>query len=305
MRNFAQEKTNSIEPKLKMKNEVLMDKLREGFDPEYYLTKNTDVLVAGIDPLEHFMTSGWRENRRPNSWFDSADYIARNASILDAETNPFLHFMMHKGELEGSASDKLSDAQVNRALYWANIYREEEDAASSPVIISLQPTNQQQLDIVRPTFDPDYYMEQYPELVGKISDPLIHYMTIGWVELRNPNPEFSTSYYLRNNNDIRLQGINPYLHYLLTGHKEKSRSSASVEDAKILEFFEADPEMMATVAKAKSLDPMVAIPTTNRIITSPLKASTIATDVLKNIRRKMIGKTFKYVVAVPLSLIHI
>ena len=70
------------------------------FDAEYYLAANADVAEAGVDPLDHFMTSGWREGRNPNLWFSVTHYLDFYPDIASAGINPFLHYLM-AGKSEG------------------------------------------------------------------------------------------------------------------------------------------------------------------------------------------------------------
>jgi len=44
------------------------------FDAVYYLSANPDVRSTGADPLDHFLSSGWREGRDPNPRFSVGAY---------------------------------------------------------------------------------------------------------------------------------------------------------------------------------------------------------------------------------------
>src|SRR4029077_1997426 len=76
--------------------------------------------AAGINPLAHFETSGWREGRDPSLAFDTRGYLAANPDVAAAGINPLDHYLMN-GIYEGrsivsngvwgtslSASDTLS-----------------------------------------------------------------------------------------------------------------------------------------------------------------------------------------------------
>src|SRR5262249_12478350 len=71
-----------------------------GFDYTYYLQQNPDVAAAGVDPLQHFETNGWKEGRNPNAYFDTAGYLAHYADVQAAGVNPFDHYLQI-GWLEG------------------------------------------------------------------------------------------------------------------------------------------------------------------------------------------------------------
>ena len=51
-------------------------------------------------------------------------------------------------------------------------------------------------------------------------NPLVHYLTWGAAEGRDPSPLFDTSYYLKSNPDVAAAGINPLAHYLTWGAAE-------------------------------------------------------------------------------------
>ena len=64
-----------------------------GFDYTYYLQHNPDVAAAGVDPLQHFESYGWKEGRDPNPYFDTAGYLAHYADVKAAGINPFDHYV--------------------------------------------------------------------------------------------------------------------------------------------------------------------------------------------------------------------
>lgn len=63
------------------------------FEPDFYLYENDDVRDAEVDPLDHFMRHGWRENRKPCRSFDCAYYLERNPDVAQSGVNPFYHYL--------------------------------------------------------------------------------------------------------------------------------------------------------------------------------------------------------------------
>jgi len=63
------------------------------FDRKFYISKNPDVAIAGIDPLVHFLVKGRRENRNPNHFFDVFYYLENNPDVRLAGVNPLLHYI--------------------------------------------------------------------------------------------------------------------------------------------------------------------------------------------------------------------
>ncbi len=70
------------------------------FAAAYYLAANPDVAAAGVDPLDHYMGTGWREGRNPSAAFDTRRYLTAHPDI--GHFNPLAHFIM-SGEAEGRA----------------------------------------------------------------------------------------------------------------------------------------------------------------------------------------------------------
>jgi hypothetical protein len=70
------------------------------FDERYYLSANPDVKATGAEPLDHFLSSGWREGRDPNQRFSVKDYLETYPDIAAAGINPFAHYLT-VGRAEG------------------------------------------------------------------------------------------------------------------------------------------------------------------------------------------------------------
>ena len=52
------------------------------------------------------------------------------------------------------------------------------------------------------------------------TQPLIHYVTVGGVEGRQPLPDFDGDWYLNTHPDVAQSGVNPLIHYLKFGWLE-------------------------------------------------------------------------------------
>lgn len=64
--------------------------------------------------------------------------------------------------------------------------------------------------------DRDWYLRRYDDLEADV-DPAVHYVTRGWREGRDPNPDFSTAWYLACYPNL---GMNPLVHYLVWGRAD-------------------------------------------------------------------------------------
>src|SRR5260221_6056711 len=70
------------------------------FDEQYYCEANPDVATGEISPLEHYLSVGGFEGRRPNRLFDSAYYLSTYPDVAKAGVNPALHYFLN-GAFEG------------------------------------------------------------------------------------------------------------------------------------------------------------------------------------------------------------
>jgi glycosyltransferase involved in cell wall biosynthesis len=173
--------------------------IRPHFDAAYYLNRNPDVADLGYDPVEHYCTMGWLEERDPTPEFSTRFYLQAHQDIAKAEINPFWHYII-KGMNEGRTAVSPESAAM----------LPEEQVEAGPI------------ESIRPHFDPGFYRSNNPDLDGTEIDPVAHYWDFGWKEGRDPSPYFSTQYYLDSNPDVQAKSdeINPFWHYIVTGQNE-------------------------------------------------------------------------------------
>ncbi|MEZ8147325.1 glycosyltransferase [Enterovibrio norvegicus] len=65
------------------------------FDVSYYLNQYPDVHESGVEPLSHFNEWGWKEGRNPNPNFNTSYYLEKNPDVKNAGINPLQHWLMH------------------------------------------------------------------------------------------------------------------------------------------------------------------------------------------------------------------
>ena len=63
------------------------------FDGAFYLKVYPDVGEVGADPLDHFMTYGWREGRDPSPDFSVRAYLEAFPEVAESGVNPFVHWL--------------------------------------------------------------------------------------------------------------------------------------------------------------------------------------------------------------------
>ncbi len=73
------------------------------FDLAFYAAMNPDVVESQIDPLDHFVVTGWREGRDPHPRFSVRDYLELHPDVAASGLNPFAHYVI-AGRAEGRAT---------------------------------------------------------------------------------------------------------------------------------------------------------------------------------------------------------
>jgi hypothetical protein len=70
-------------------------------------------------------------------------------------------------------------------------------------------------------FSTVYYRERYlPSEWATTINPLVHYLTTGWLKAFDPHPLFDTDWYLMKNPDVASTRTPPLIHYLHSGAAE-------------------------------------------------------------------------------------
>jgi len=206
------------------------------FDSDYYLIENSDVKQAGVDPIKHYLTFGWRELRDPSLDFSTFQYLLDHADVLAARINPLVHYLRfgHKerrtiSDVKSAATRNMPHRKPNQVLD-ANKTSTAADQLPNTNVITANPI-EEELNVVRNSifFNEQYYRKTHEDLANVDIDMVKHYCEHGWREARNPSVLFNTAYYLEMNPDIRTAGINPLFHYIKSG-KSEGRSPSPIND---------------------------------------------------------------------------
>lgn len=209
------------------------------FDVAYYLARYPDIGAAGVDPYQHFMTTGWKEGRNPSALFDVGFYLNRNQDVAAAGINPLTHF-----EAAGWKEGRDPSLAFSDSKYLAT-YTDVAAAGIDPLLhyvvygktegrVAFLTGGSAPAD---PLIDAAYYDKRLgatiipPGLAGQ-QQAAASYNAAGWKEGLNPSAYFSTAYYLRQNADVAQAQVDPLTHYETFGYKEGRDPSAvfSVRD---------------------------------------------------------------------------
>ena len=137
------------------------------FDYGFYLRHQPDVEAAGADALDHFLTYGWREGRRPNPYFDVPWYHDHYCAIGPTATNPLVHYI-EGGEAEGCRPIAFFDPTWYRATY----YVPKRDLALAHYLAHRRTQK------VSPNadFDVAAYVARHARAIGPKGDPFEHFL---------------------------------------------------------------------------------------------------------------------------------
>lgn len=175
--------------------------IRRNMDQIFYSLKYHNLLANSNDNATHYFEEGWINDFNPSIAFSTKYYLHHNPDIAEMAVNPFYHWIT-EGRAQGRAGRRPNSISEDRLLYEAGV--------------------------VRRYMDVDWYISTNEDLSNAVIDPAEHYCQFGWLEGRDPSPEFSTVFYLSTNDDVFNAELNPYWHYLVEGKKE-GRSAKSLE----------------------------------------------------------------------------
>ncbi|MCI5145419.1 MAG: glycosyltransferase, partial [Candidatus Electrothrix sp. AR3] len=182
------------------------------FDAVFYLEHNRDVDPRSVDPLVHYLESGWQEQRNPNPLVEAAWY--RQMYALGPEQEPLLHYLQ-QGWQQGNKPNLLFFT-----AYYGEQYPESSAGGQNPLGHYLQQGWQEGKN-PNPLFDSAWYLAQNPEVAASGQNPLAHYYHTGSREQRNPMPFFSMRYYCERNASLEQEWLFPLLHFWEHGNEER------------------------------------------------------------------------------------
>ena len=218
-------------------------------DADWYLRQNRDVAAAGVDPAEHFFSTGWREHRDPNFLFCTREYLGASPDVVSAGVNPVLHYVQH-GAAEGRTPHHMFDAAwyqgqegdwrsraatpledyltrgrhlgrsphpVFDPAWYASAYPDVPTGDAAEHFLAVG----QDLGFdPHPLFDVDWYLEVHPDVATTGLSSVQHFLTQGWRQGKSPSPDFDTDWYLREYPDVAAAAVDPLRHYICQGQSE-------------------------------------------------------------------------------------
>ena len=188
------------------------------FDTSWYLESNPDVARAGDNALAHYFEHGAAEGRDPSPLFDTSWYLEANSDVADTGTNPLLHYLRH-GAAKGRSGRAAKPPVTSPPGTIARISLVDPQAN-----LELAPTvKEKKAPTWAEFFDPNWYLEHYPDVAKAGINPLNHFKNYGAAEGRDPNPAFDTAWYLSQYSDVAKAGLIAIDHFVEWGAAEGRR----------------------------------------------------------------------------------
>ncbi|MEJ6122039.1 glycosyltransferase [Vibrio sp. 2-Bac 85] len=171
------------------------------FSTKFYLISNPEVKENKTNSLYHYVTIGESEGRKPNPFFVPYEYLELNEDLVGIERSLLGHYCQC-GINEGRAVAK------NKLLNEA------------PTVQAVAEAVEVTEELLKLTFDADYYLANNNDVREAGIDPLAHYFNAGEKEGRKPNAYFDPGFYCSLNPDIRTTGSSPFEHFSVHGYYE-------------------------------------------------------------------------------------
>ncbi|WP_119463803.1 glycoside hydrolase family 99-like domain-containing protein [Vibrio sp. PID23_8] len=185
------------------------------FSTEWYFESNPDIAEAQVNPLEHYFFNGEKEGRTPSYLFDPTWYLDCNPDVKSSGMAPLEHYILY-GEKEGRKPSIYFDPEFYRIKY--NL-----DEATSPLKHFYDNVQTGQFDPV-PEFNSEYYLTINIDIKDAGLDAFKHFILQGYLEGRNPNPEFNVGWYAQEylENDLSKHA---FYHFLSEGKSQGLKTS--------------------------------------------------------------------------------
>ena len=218
------------------------------FDAKWYLEHNPDVAAAKADPVEHYLTIGWKEDRPTTPYFDGKAYLQMYPDVAKANMNPLAHWLLH-GQFEDRYADiHLQEKRLAPFLSVKTAIRNIVTYPKSTLNVmgkhNVDKNNKHidgYLELKNSSlFDCKFYKKNNAEIKECNIDPIEHYLMYGWKNNRNPSKKFNNAAYLNMYGDVKKAGVCPLLHYIRHGKKEGRKidyNKFSSMQKKIIKFF--------------------------------------------------------------------
>lgn len=200
---------------IKIEEEEYLVVSRE-FDRAFYIANYPSISNNALDPVANFLSTGWKEGRRPQSWFDPLFYYSNYPDVPNAGLNPYTHYLLC-GRIEGRMTcNEGTEAEIKARAHGAvkrthDVFDQTQFRADQPLDVGREAIDPHLM------FDADWYLAKYLDVAASGLEAFWHYWNVGAYEGRDPHPLFHSAYYVsRCQEDAQTVG-NALKHYVEQG----------------------------------------------------------------------------------------
>ncbi len=201
---------------LKALNELIAEQSKEKivysladlFD-EYYYIESTKSSAIITNPIEHYLTIGWKKSISPTPYFDFNWYLAAYKESNSTTVDPLSYFI-EKGIEKLHNPHPLFNAKWYQETYLS------ENKINTPPLIHYTTEGWKQNAKPHPLFWSDWYTKTYLKDLAEPIDPFYHFIVWGWRNGFNPNPLFDVKFYQQQHKN-EVIGPDPLSHYCYVG----------------------------------------------------------------------------------------
>jgi hypothetical protein len=145
------------------------------FDAAYYLAWNADVRLSAIDALDHYLTWGEKEGRKPHPLFDPTWYLTRHPDVAEVGMSALYHYVV-----AGNGEGLFPNPWFDSAWY----LKQADLVADTLALLHYATRGYKEGRWPCPAFDPVWYKTQHAALADPDVDPLAFHIEIGaWLGL--------------------------------------------------------------------------------------------------------------------------
>ncbi len=186
--------------------------IKDYFDHNFYCDSYPEITGA-IDPMVHYLRSGWKEGKNPSPYFNTDYYLTNNSDVTESKINPLLHYLVW-----GGAEARLCSPIPKENLHAFQTLNLNEDEVLS-AIEELTCNERHTFDVLKENTCWDYVSQGLSD--GHKSAVSLRYLKDCFYI--RPTVNFDAEYYLSEYQDIANAGTHPFYHYCVAGKAEGRR----------------------------------------------------------------------------------
>ncbi len=177
------------------------------FNSKYYLNRDEALRNIAIDPLYHYMKTGFKEGRDPGPFFSLKHYYDQYPELEKNGVEPISHYIKKGYNERASTHPLLADYIVKPSYFFGKPRLSRNKQQTKPLIDSSS------------FFNSDYYVSKYNDVENSHMLPIEHYLCHGGSERRQPGPLFDPEFYTDRTPHYNKEKGDLLDHFLKTGAK--------------------------------------------------------------------------------------